>query len=73
MCKPRPSLRQTPAEALILHALDWARRQGAKSLALRAAMRLGRLWSQQGKQAEARQVLSEICVWFTKGLDSINQ
>jgi predicted ATPase len=52
------------------HALEVARRQKAKSLELRAAMSLSRLWQQQGKQEEARQLLSEIYGWFTEGFDT---
>ena len=60
-----------PAEAEIwLHrALDVARRQVAKSLELRTAMSLARLW-QQGKQAEARELLAPIYGWFTEGFDT---
>ena len=51
-------------------ALDTARRQEAKSLELRAAMSLSRLWQQQGKQEEARQMLADIYGWFTEGFDT---
>jgi len=51
-------------------ALDTARRQQAKSLELRAAMSLGRLWQQQGKRDEARQMLAQIYGWFTEGFDT---
>jgi predicted ATPase len=51
-------------------ALDVARRQEAKSLELRAAMRLARLWQQQGKHAEAHALLAPIYGWFTEGLDT---
>ena len=37
---------------------------------LRAAMSLSRLWQQQGKKAEARQMLAEIYGWFTEGFDT---
>jgi predicted ATPase len=37
---------------------------------LRAATSLARLWQQQGKRDEARQVLSEIYGWFTEGFDT---
>jgi predicted ATPase len=68
-------LRQTgtpPAEAeTCLHqALDVARRQEAKSLELRAAMSLARLWQQQGKRAEAHALLAPIYHWFTEGFDT---
>ena len=48
------------AEACFQRALAVARRQQAKSLELRAAMSLGRLWQHQGKRAAARQLLEEI-------------
>jgi predicted ATPase len=52
------------------HALDVARHQDAKSLELRAALNLSRLWQQQGKQAEARELLTPIYGWFTEGFDA---
>jgi tetratricopeptide (TPR) repeat protein len=57
-------------EACFLHALDIARRQQAKLFELRAATSLSRLWQQQGKQAEAAQLLPEIYGWFTEGFDT---
>ena len=47
-----------------------ARRQEAKSLELRAAMSLSRLWQQQGKRAEAYELLTPIYGWFTEGFDT---
>jgi predicted ATPase len=61
---------QKEAEACFLKALEIARRQSAKSLELRAAMSLSRLWQRQGKRAEARQMLAELYGWFTEGFDS---
>jgi predicted ATPase/DNA-binding winged helix-turn-helix (wHTH) protein len=58
------------AEARFQQALAVARRQQAKSLELRAALSLSRLWQQQGKRAEARQLLREIYSWFTEGFDT---
>ncbi len=58
------------AEECFLKALDIARKQQAKSLELRAATSLARLWQQQGKQKEAHQMLSEIYGWFTEGFDT---
>jgi predicted ATPase len=58
------------AEACLRQALDVARRQQAKSLELRAAMSLSRLWQRQGKRAEARELLAEIYGWFTEGFDT---
>ena len=49
----QPGTPQAEAEAWLQRALDVARRQEAKSLELRAAMSLARLWQQQGKRAEA--------------------
>jgi predicted ATPase len=51
-------------------ALGIASRQQAKSLELRAAMSLSRLWQSQGKKEEARRLLSEIYDWFTEGFDT---
>ena len=48
-------------------ALDIARRQEAKSLELRAAMSLSRLWQTQGRHAEAHMLLAGIYGWFTEG------
>ena len=47
-----------------------ARHQQAKSLELRAAMSLSRLWQRQGKRAEARELLAPIYGWFTEGFDT---
>jgi predicted ATPase len=44
--------------------------QEAKSLELRAAMSLAHLWQQQGKQAEAHELLAPIYGWFTEGFDT---
>lgn len=55
------------AETCYNRALDVARRQEAKSLELRAAMSLSRLWKQQGKRVEASKLLAEIYGWFTEG------
>src|SRR5882724_5966536 len=58
------------AEACFQHALEVARRQQAKSLELRAAMSLSRLWQRQGKRDEARQPLAEVYGWFAEGFDT---
>jgi predicted ATPase len=57
-------------EACFQQALDIARRQQAKSLELRAAMSLARLRQQQGKRAQARELLAPIYGWFTEGFDT---
>jgi len=58
------------AEECFRQALDTARHQQAKSLELRAAMSLSRLWQQQGKQKEAHHLLADIYGWFTEGFDT---
>jgi predicted ATPase len=61
---------QAEAEAHMGHALDNARHQEAKSLELRAAMSLSRLWQQQGKRDAARELLAPIYGWFTEGFET---
>jgi class 3 adenylate cyclase/predicted ATPase len=61
---------QVEAETWLRRALDVARRQEAKSLELRAAMSLARLWQQQGKRAEAYDLLAPVYGWFTEGFDT---
>jgi predicted ATPase len=57
-------------ETCFSQALATARLQQAKSLELRAAMSLSRLWQQQGKRAEAHTLLAPIYGWFTEGFDT---
>src|SRR5262249_3478902 len=52
------------AEACFQRALTLARRHQARSLELRAAVSLSRLWQQQGKHARARRLLGEVYGWF---------
>jgi predicted ATPase len=66
----QPGTPQAEAEAWFQRALEVARHQEAKSLELRAAMSLGRLWQQQSKQAEARELLAPVYGWFTEGFDT---
>jgi class 3 adenylate cyclase/predicted ATPase len=61
---------QVKAESCFRHALDLARSQQAKSLELRTATSLARLWQHQGKRPEARQVLGDVYGWFTEGFDT---
>jgi predicted ATPase len=63
---------QAEAQACFQHALDVAHRQQAKSLELRAAMSLARLWQQQGKRAAARALLAPVYGWFTEGFDTVD-
>ena len=58
------------AEACFHQALAIARQQQAKSLELRAAMSLSRLWQKQGRQGEAQQLLASIYGWFTEGFET---
>jgi len=58
------------AETCFQQARDVARRQEAKSLELRAAMSLARLWQQQGKRQDAHNLLAPIYGWFTEGFDT---
>jgi predicted ATPase len=58
------------AEECFQQALTVARHQQAKSLELRAAMSLSRLWQQQGKRAEAYRLLADVYGWFTEGFDT---
>jgi predicted ATPase len=61
------------AEACFQQALAMARRQQAKSLELRAAMSLSRLWQQQAKRGQAHELLAEVYGWFTEGFDTADR
>jgi predicted ATPase len=61
---------ESKAEKCFLKAIDIACKQRTKSLELRATMSLSRLWQQQGKKAEARQVLTAVYDWFIEGFDT---
>ena len=58
------------AQVYFERALAVARKQQAKSLELRAAMSLARLWRDQGKVSEARELLAPVYGWFTEGFDT---
>ncbi len=58
------------AEAYFDRALTIAREQQAKSWELRAAMSMARLWRDQGKRDEARELLAPVYGWFTEGFDT---
>jgi predicted ATPase len=66
----QPGTSQAEAETWLQRALDVARHQKAKSLELRAAMSLSRLWQQQGKLQEAHDLLADVYAWFTEGFDT---
>jgi predicted ATPase len=59
-------------EASFQQALTAARSQQAKAFELRAAMRLARLWQQQGKGVQARALLAPIVGWFTEGFATLD-
>jgi len=60
------------AENSFSQALDTARQQKAKSLELRTATSLARLWLARGKADEARELLAPIHDWFTEGFDTLD-
>jgi adenylate cyclase len=67
---PSPESRVKEAEVYFLKATDIARTQQAKSLELRAATSLARLWQRQGKRVEAHKLLFKVYNWFTEGFDT---
>jgi predicted ATPase len=68
LLSPKPNF--TKAIAHFERALTVARKQQAKSWELRAAISLARLWRDQGKVREARELLAPIYGWFTEGFDT---
>ncbi len=58
------------AESAFRRALKIARRQEAKSLELRAAASLAKLWRDQGKREQAHNLLAPVYGWFTEGFDT---
>jgi predicted ATPase len=68
MMSPQPDAGK--AEGYYNRALAVARQQQAKSWELRAAMSLARLWRDQGKPQQARELLAPIYGWFTEGFDT---
>jgi predicted ATPase len=67
---PKPDAAK--AEAYIQRALAVARTQQAKSWELRAAMSMARLWRDQSKRDEARDLLAPVYGWFTEGFDTLD-
>ena len=67
-----PQSSATKAEAYFDRALAVARAQQAKSWELRAAMSMARLWRDQGKRDEARDLLAPVYGWFTEGFDTLD-
>ena len=70
LMSPEPDVAK--AEAYFDRALTVARQQQAKSWELRAAMSLARLWRDQGKRDEARELLAPVYGWFTEGFDTLD-
>jgi class 3 adenylate cyclase/predicted ATPase len=60
----------TEAQSCFERAIEIARRQNGKSLALRATMSLSRLLDKHGKREEARAMLAQVYNWFTEGFDT---
>jgi serine/threonine protein kinase/predicted ATPase len=67
-----PASRRDEAEACFRRGLTIARDQQAKSLELRSALSLSRLYRDEGRQGEARELLSETSGWFTEGFDTLD-
>ncbi len=65
-----PETDTAAAEACFRHAIAVAREQGARMLELRVATSLARLWRDQGRRAEAPDVLAPVLDWFTEGFDT---
>jgi len=60
------------SEAWLLKSLQTAHQQRAKSLELRAAMSLARLWRDQGKVQQACELLAPVYGWFTEGFNTLD-
>jgi len=65
-----PERDQAKAQDYFDHALTVARQQQAKSWELRAAMSMARLWRDQGKRTDARDLLAPVYGWFSEGFDT---
>ena len=65
---PQPDAKR--GEGYFQHSLAVARQQQAKSWELRASMSLARLWRDQGKVQQARELLAPVYGWFTEGFDT---
>ena len=60
------------ASKAFLKALEVAKSQQAKSWELRAAIRMARLWRDQGKRQQAHDLLAPVYGWFTEGFDTLD-
>ena len=63
---------EAAAERSYHEALAVATKQSAKTLELRTAMSMARLWRDQGKRQEARELLAPVYGWFTEGFDTLD-
>ena len=70
LLSPKPDLAK--AEAYFERALAVAREQQAKSWELRAAMSMARLWRDQGRRQQARDILAPVYGWFTEGFGALD-
>jgi len=61
---------RSEVETCLRTALATARRQGTRGFELRAATSLARLWCDQGRHAESRDLFAPIYGWFTEGFDT---
>ena len=60
------------APKTVREAIAVAKRQPAKLFELRAATSMARLWRDQGKREEARELLAPVYGWFTEGFDTLD-
>jgi predicted ATPase len=67
-----PESNAARAKAYFERALAVARQQQAKSWELRAALSMARMWRDQGKHQQARDLLAPVYGWFTEGFDTLD-
>jgi len=72
IARKSPETDAAKAETYFDRALVVARQQQAKSWELRAAISLARLWRDQGKPQQARELLAPVYGWFTEGFDTLD-
>ena len=68
----QPKADAAKAQVFFERALAVARQQQAKSWELRAAMSMVRLWRDQGKRDQARELLAPVYGWFSEGFDTLD-
>ena len=67
-----PERKSASAQRYFEQALGVARAQQARSCELRVATSLARLWRDQGRRTEARDLLARVYDWFTEGFDTLD-